>query len=286
MTAGPDRCLVCLRGRTRPLPNAFHVPTWRCRACGSGFVWPVPDEGFLEARYESEHARGIWAERFATHDPREFERRAAWVAGVVGEPGRLLDIGCGDGEFLAAWLGRGGDGVGLELSRVIAGAAARRAPGAEVVVGYLDAVAEGPSFRAATFWDVLEHVPDPTSLVRAAAARLEPGGVVAASLPNYRSLTAVLHGGAWEYLEFARYGHLTHFSPVGLTRVFERAGLVDVAAETAGSTDLRDVPRVRWGLKPGRVANYLLDRASGLAARVAVPLGWGNTLLISGRKPF
>jgi hypothetical protein len=152
-------------------------------------------------------------------------------------------------------------------------------------VAELDALREGALFGAVTFWDVLEHVPNPLSLLSAAWTRLESGGLCAATMPNAHGTTAWLHGGRWKYYDLAEYGHLFHLSLAGLSAFFRRAGFQVVLARTTGSTDLRFVPEVRGGSPPGRATAAALDRLSGLVARLAPRLGYGDTQLVVGRRP-
>jgi SAM-dependent methyltransferase len=197
----------------------------------------------------------------------------------------VLDVGCGTGQFLAAALERGWKAVGTELSRAPLTDAAGRAGRAALLVGEITALRDEPLFDAVTFWDVLEHVPHPLRLLDAARRRLRPRGVVAATLPNADGVTAWLHGGRWKYYDFAEFGHIYHLSLRGLRELFRRGGLHVEVARTLGSTDLRHVREARGGAPHGRAANGVLDRASGLLARAAEPLGLGNTLLVVGRRP-
>jgi 2-polyprenyl-3-methyl-5-hydroxy-6-metoxy-1,4-benzoquinol methylase len=192
----------------------------------------------------------------------------------------LLDVGCGDGAFLDAARAEGWRARGLEIAVGAARGVAGRHP---VAVGTLRALAPAAELGAVTFWDVLEHLPDPGAEVAEAAARLARGGVLAASMPNAAGTEAVLAGSAWRYHDLAAYGHLVHLGPRQLAALMTRAGLEVVHRETRGSVDLRDrapAPPAPFGA-PTR---WLLDRASGVLARVAEPLLRGNTLIVVARR--
>lgn len=282
--SGPSSCPVCGDPAPRPLETAWDVPLWKCGSCGSAFVWPRPEEDDLRARYREEHGRGKWESFFETVPRQLLEEREERVRRLAGGPGRALDVGCGDGGYLEVCRSRGWWVVGTELDRGLAGRA-RAQSGAPVVTGYLDAVRESATFDAVTFWDVLEHVPDPLALLTEARRRLAPAGVVVATMPNAGGITAFLHGGRWKYFDWDAYGHTHHLSVKGLETLFLRAGLEVIETRTSGSADLRDVPRVRWGRDPGPILTGVLDRVSGLLARLALPLRLGNTLLVAGRRP-
>lgn len=194
----------------------------------------------------------------------------------------VLDVGCGDGRFLDAMARLGWRTVGTEIA--LAGARLS-SPRQRVVVGELAAIAPEPFFHAITFWDVLEHLPNPSEHVREASRRLRPGGVMAISMPNVRGTTSRLLGRRWPYYDFGRYGHLHHLSPRHLERLLGDAELVTAHRETRGSVDLRDVPEAYGLAAPPRTATWVLDRLSGAVARVGEPLGFGSTTLVVGRKP-
>ena len=259
-------CPVCGSAAADPYPTPCPDPLVRCRGCRTRFVHPPPGEAALRARYDDEHAGGKWSALFAAADPEEPRRRARLLASLHGgaSGARLLDVGCGDGRFLAAAADAGWAPVGLELS--------------------LAALRPAPTFAAITFWDVLEHLPDPGSALRAARALLAPGGVIALSLPSAAGTEALVSGARWRYHDLAAYGHLVHVGPEQVARLLAGAGLVPVHRETRGSVDLRDLLGDRAGRGPLAPATWLLDRASGVLARLAEPALRGNTLLVVARS--
>ncbi len=306
-------CPICGSAASGAYPTPDPTPVRRCRACGARWVWPAPAARVLRDRYRDEHERGEWSRRFEETAADEWDRRAGVVgrsvrAGgavnrVSGRPAggtaaarepaaggaasasglNVLDVGCGDGRFLDAIARLGWRTLGSEIALP----GARLASGRHrIVVGELAAIARRPLFHAITFWDVLEHLPDPSLTVREAARRLHPGGVLAISMPNVRGSASLALGPRWSYYDFAYYGHLHHLSPRHLERLVADAGMVTAYRETRGSVDLRDAPQA-YGLDaPSRFATWALDRLSGVVARVAEPLRFGNTTVVVGRKPL
>lgn len=241
---------------------------------------PTPDE--LLTRYEAEHASGKWQALFDEASPRERERRAALLTSLKGTPGLVLDVGFGDGGFLDAAAAEGWETLGVEVSWA---AAARAGRGHLRVVGTMDCLRAAPSADAVTFWDVLEHVAEPGDLVERAVALLRPGGIVAVSMPNVLGTESRLRGAGWRYHDLDAYGHLLHAAPGPLAAFLEGRGLEVIHRETSGSADLRDLVG-GWGDgRTKRLAQRVLDKASGALARVAIPRGAGNTLLLVAKKP-
>jgi SAM-dependent methyltransferase len=112
----------------------------------------------------------------------------------LGTGRRLLDIGSGDGRFLAAARNQGYDCVGTDVSADLAKIAAARS-GAPVLVGHItDLDLPNESFDFVNFDQVLSYIPNPREVVRKAAAILRPTGVCRIREYNPDSLSARLKG--------------------------------------------------------------------------------------------
>jgi SAM-dependent methyltransferase len=108
---------------------------------------------------------------------------------------RLLDVGCGRGEFLEAAGEQGFDARGIDLDP--AAIEATRAAGlAAEVADALDYLPEHPdAFDAIFCAHVIEHLvaDDAARLIQAAAGSLRPGGVLCLVTPNPGSLPTITH---------------------------------------------------------------------------------------------
>src|SRR5687767_3926620 len=118
-----------------------------CTTCGLGHTVPRPAD--ITRYYASYHTPRSPLTR-ALCARRRVKRVAA-----VARGGTLLDIGCGDGSFLAAVREKGWQVTGTELSPTLA-----RERGLEVHGSIEEARARGP-FDCVTLWGSLEHLPDP-----------------------------------------------------------------------------------------------------------------------------
>jgi SAM-dependent methyltransferase len=99
---------------------------------------------------------------------------------------RHLDAGCGHGAIVHELLEQGWDSRGIDASGWMIELIRRHAPAVadRFATGYLLEVPFAGTFDLITCFQVLEHVEDPLSAIRALAARLSPGGRLALTTPN------------------------------------------------------------------------------------------------------
>jgi len=162
-------------------------------------------------------------------------------------PGRILDIGCGTGLFLAVARRRGWEPYGVDDCSE-ATAHARDHFGLDVWDGeFSEFVSNGKTFDAITLWDTIEHARTPVDLLKTSRAVLAPGGVIGISTPNQRSVLDVVAGAMYRLSgsrivapleKFYIEQHFLYFTPKTLRDSLRRAGL-DVAFLRRELTDLR-----------------------------------------------
>lgn len=159
----------------------------------------------------------------------------AQMVQLIGSNKRVLDVGCSTG-YLARVLGALGNTVsGVEYD---AAAAKEAEPDLErLVVGdleSLDLVAEfGPgSFEVVVFGDVLEHLRDPTPVLRSARTLLAPGGSVVISVPNiaHGDVRLALLKGRFRYTKLGLLDetHTRFFTRENLDPFLRDAGFVAI----------------------------------------------------------
>jgi 2-polyprenyl-3-methyl-5-hydroxy-6-metoxy-1,4-benzoquinol methylase len=139
------------------------------------------------------------------------------------ERGRLLDVGCGNGTFLARMKDLGWQCAGIETDEVAA-RFAREHFGLDVQPGTLRGAAlPDAGFDVITLSHVIEHVHSPNDLLLECRRLLRPGGRLIVLTPNTRSLGHRVFGRAWRGLEPPRHLHAYH--PQVLRATVEAAGL-------------------------------------------------------------
>lgn len=154
------------------------------------------------------------------------------IQGLVQAPGcRVLDVGCAAGELGRALKDAGAhEVVGIECNPTAAAIAVDKLD-AVVVRRVEDADALRlplASFDYIIFADVLEHLPDPWSVLSSYRGYLKPDGKVVASIPNVRfyAVIARLLFNRWGYVESGILDstHLRFFTLPTIQEMFVRAG--------------------------------------------------------------
>jgi 2-polyprenyl-6-hydroxyphenyl methylase/3-demethylubiquinone-9 3-methyltransferase len=192
--------------------------------------------------------------------------RLEWIDGLASLPGKtVVDVGCGGGILAEAMARRASAVTGIDLAARPLGVARLHALEAGVMnVSYREIAAEALAaeqpggFDVVTCMEMLEHVPDPASTVRACAAMVKPGGWVFFSTLNRNPksflfaivgaeyVLGLLPKGTHEYARFIR--------PSELARYARDAGL-----EMQGMRGMEYNPLTRrYWMSADTSVNYLL----------------------------
>ncbi len=178
---------------------------------------------------------------------------------------RVLDVGCGGGILADSMARRGATVLGIDLASKALKVAHLHALEAQTTgvqyreIGAEDLAAEQPaSFDIVTCMEMLEHVPDPASVVKACATLVKPGGHVFFSTINRNSkaflfaivgaeyLLNMLPRGTHEYAKFIKPSELAAYC---------RA--VDLNLQQAKGMEYNPLTRHYW-LSADTGVNYLL----------------------------
>jgi 2-polyprenyl-6-hydroxyphenyl methylase/3-demethylubiquinone-9 3-methyltransferase len=118
----------------------------------------------------------------------------------------VLDIGCGGGILTEAMAKQGASVTGLDASKENILAASQHATDNKLKINYVVNTAEryardhADTFDVITCMELLEHVPEPASIIQAASSMIKPGGHIMLSTINRNLKAYALAVLAGEYL--------------------------------------------------------------------------------------
>lgn len=138
-------------------------------------------------------------------------------------PGRLLEVGCGNGKRLARMRALGWDVMGQEIDPVAA-EHVRNVKGIPVHIGPLETIESG-EYDVVMLSHVIEHVHDPAAMLMTCHSLLKQNGLLVILTPNAASYGLRKFGAEWRGLEPPRHLHL--FTCHTLNRLAEKAGFSD-----------------------------------------------------------
>lgn len=202
--------------------------------------------------------------------------------------GLLLDIGCGNGEFLLTMKRLGWRVRGIEPDADAATVAQRH--GIDVEVASIDDTTylEDGYYDAITMSHVIEHLPDPVAAVRKVASALKQGGRFVTISPNPRSALGLFFGQAWVHWDPPR--HFSLPSSKGLNRLAASSGLAPTVFTRTPDTNGAWVARNSLGIRRHQNATaYRGTRLPSLIESVArivelVDRSRGDEVVLIGRK--
>jgi len=269
-------------------PLLFYLQ--RCTLCGLVMTEPRLKGTELAAHYDDKYWGRTrlddlaWVRRDQRHRTTFLQR--------FRRQGCLLDVGCGLGLFLHALDPTRWDRYGVELMPVPYQQAVRLL-GAERVRQCELTTAGFPSahFDVVTFWDVLEHLPNPRQALAETFRILRPGGLVFLTLPNWASYQARHFRQDWYALSLPH--HLYHFTPQTLTRLLTATGFrLRVLEDHFGKENYHSLKHSllnrltrRYGRLGGRARYYLLKPLLYPWEWLSTRLGGGSHLQVCAERP-
>ncbi len=287
-----DSCGLCEDPGISRIVDTGLASVGICSGCGTGRVLtlntsphdPEVIEAYAEV-YAAERKADkalLCMELFDCYGPRPESNR------------ELLEIGCGQGEFLDLAREAGWHTTGVEISSV--SAAAVRQSGHHVSQSSaLEFVPERPGhFEAVVMWDLLEHLEFPRIALQNCARWLRPGGMLVLLTPYmgsfYDRVGLFAHSaGVARRNPLLRMcwsqDHLYRFSPAGLREELATLGFSDILIEPKLLLSLDSDKYAGGKLMPRWTQiSFLNGLGSRLGVAAASKFGLDNKVVVAARK--
>lgn len=267
----------------------------RCDGCGLIFVNPrLRESVVIEAYKHGSKANEMWAKDVHSSSV-QLSVNQEYFAGQLNllekftSSGSVLDVGCGNGDFLSLAVQRGFDVAGLELGEDAVAIARRK--GVRIFEALLgDPALEGLRYDVVTMFGVLEHLYHPVRDLSYVFGMLKSGGLLMGVTPNAFSLVGMLlHRDARFYTP---RNHPIIFSFSSLEKMLRRVGFEILQMDTvlSGYDSIVNYLQYRepfgptaFDDLPPRLRSVVEDRAA--FERVLHDYDLGLRLRVVARKP-
>jgi SAM-dependent methyltransferase len=260
----------------------------RCKSCGLVYMDPQIAPECIGRFYPKEYGphqekveRRPRSRRALMARLAEYSFVASLLQGITSET-RILDVGCGSGEFLHQLKTVAPCKVyGLDNAEN-AKQTAQRTYGIDVFGGnLLEVPFPDGYFDVVTAWWYLEHVPNPSQILQKMNRLLKDGGHCILRVPNIGSFNGRVFRDKWYHLDCPR--HLFLYSPQTLTRLLAKSGF-DVAAITFDKTPRGLIGSLRYRFGDENVPLKRRRRPHGLSLLKTLLLPWAVLMAAMGQS--
>ena len=203
-------------------------PIVGCNSCGFKFTNPRPEPTELGKYYKSEdyvsHSntkKGFINSTYQSVRKYTLLKKLQLISKYF-KTGKVLDIGCGTGEFLNICKNAKWSTIGIEPSSDARKMAIEKY-GLDIKEEAEIKNLEPESFDVISMWHVLEHVPNLNERIEDLRRLIKPNGIIIIAVPNCESLDAKIYKENWAAYDVPR--HLYHFTPKDIESIFKNHGM-------------------------------------------------------------
>ena len=227
------KCPVCASSRLRYAFSHEGRRVTRCSDCQFIFLNPQPSDEDLASIHDEQYSLGSDNDQGRRRADDMKRETARLYLGEIrryrgSASGHLLEIGCGDGNFLVEAEVAGFEVTGVEHSPAACANARRRIRGAIHCGEIENQSLEEEQFDLCILADVIEHVRDPIRFLKTVHKLLKPGGSIFLTTCSLDSWSAKVLKEHW--MEF-KVEHLMYFDRGTMQTALLRAGFDQIVVE-------------------------------------------------------
>ncbi|OUS01699.1 methyltransferase [Flavobacteriales bacterium 33_180_T64] len=192
-------------------------------------TYPHPSEDKLGDYYESENyishtdgKRNLFEKVYHVVKSMALKRKLKLINSFHSEEKKLLDVGCGTGDFLKIALDHNWSVSGIEPNENARLIANQKTNNSVFNIEHLSKL-EAHSFDVITLWHVLEHLPKLEEHISVFESLLKPNGRLIIAVPNFKSYDAKHYKNFWAAYDVPR--HLWHFSQMSISKLVQQKSM-------------------------------------------------------------
>ena len=177
---------------------------------------------------------------------------------------KILDYGCGVGDYLEHMQKNGYDVLGMEPNDSARKIAQSKLGENKITSTEIEHI--NGKFDVITLWHVLEHIPNLHEIIVQLKKHLKENGTLVIAVPNHQSYDAKYYGQYWAAYDVPR--HLWHFTETSMHKLFNEFGMkiesvhpmkldsfyVSLLSEKYKGNKLGFINAIRIGLKSNSLA--------------------------------
>lgn len=187
---------------------------------------PLPASDKLSDYYKSEDyishtdsKRNFFEKAYHLVRTISLKKKLSLINSFSSEEKKLLDVGCGTGDFLETAKNNNWEVVGIEPNEKARAIANKKTNNLVFEIEQLLKL-DAHSFDVITLWHVLEHLPNLENQINVFKKLLKPDGVLIIAVPNYKSFDAKHYAEFWAAFDVPR--HLWHFNKESLSNLVSK----------------------------------------------------------------
>lgn len=222
-------CPVCNANRSRRLFKIYYgskkvlellnitespeIFLYKCDKCSHHFANPIVNPNLLNKYYTEINSEYYNISDSINYDSNELKGEHDLIVRKIEEiidHGNVIEIGCGFGFLLEKFDSGRWNRFGVEPS-----------PYAYTILGkkkmfstfngyFTDCTFGSTKFDVVLLFDVIEHLPNPNSLIELLKNRITPNGIIVIGTGNIGSINAIIGGSRWNY--FSSFEHISFYS--------------------------------------------------------------------------